>query len=219
MDGSVFVSDTWNHRIQKFTSTGEPVTSWGAFGQSTDVNGFYGPRGLAISPAGMLYVADTGNSRIVVYDLDGKYITAFGSPGIEVGQFSEPVDVFVGEDGLVFVTDTWNQRVQVFAPGSDLSEFLPVSSWSISGWYGGSNENKPFVAVNPSGKVYVTDPEGYRVLVFESNAGNFISTWGNYGTDAGQFNIPIGIASDKEGRIWVSDSGNNRIMRFTLPVP
>jgi sugar lactone lactonase YvrE len=218
-DGSVFVSDTWNHRIQKFTSSGKPVTSWGVFGQSTDADGFYGPRGLAIAPDGYVYVADTGNSRIVVYDQDGNFITEFGSPGIEVGQFSEPVDVYVGADGLVYVTDTWNQRVQVFAPSSDLSEFLPVSDWTISGWYGGSNENKPFIAVDQSGKVYVTDPEGYRVIVFENNAGFFMFTWGSYGSENGQFNLPIGIASDKEGRIWVSDSGNNRLMRFTLPAP
>lgn len=218
-DGSVFVSDTWNHRIQKFTSTGKPVTSWGMFGQSTDVNGFYGPRGLAISPDGMLYVADTGNSRIVVYDLDGNYRTEFGGPGIDVGQFSEPVDVFIGADGLVYVTDTWNQRVQVFAPSSDLSEFLPVSDWNISGWYGGSNENKPFITVDQFGKVYVTDPEGYRVIAFENNTGFFMFTWGSYGSESGQFNLPTGIAADKEGRIWVSDSGNNRLTRFTLPAP
>jgi sugar lactone lactonase YvrE len=167
----------------------------------------------------MLYVADTGNSRIVVYDLDGNYKAEFGSPGIEAGQFSEPVDVFVSTDGLVYVTDTWNQRVQVFAPSSDLSEFLPVSNWDISGWFGGSNENKPFITVDQSGKIYVTDPEGYRVIVFENNAGIFKFTWGSYGSESGQFNLPIGIAADKEGRIWVNDSGNNRLMRFTLPAP
>jgi predicted membrane-bound mannosyltransferase/DNA-binding beta-propeller fold protein YncE len=216
-DGSVFVSDTWNHRIQKFAPDGNPIKSWGVFGQSSDINGFYGPRGISISPDGKVYIADTGNNRIVIYDQDGNYISQFGGPGVDVGQFSEPVDVFVSGDGLIYVTDTWNQRVQVFAPSADLSEFLPVSSWLITGWYGGSNENKPFITVDQTGWVYITDPEGHRVIVFESNAGNFVHTWGSYGSEAGQFNLPTGIVSDAQGHIWVSDSGNNRILRFSPP--
>jgi predicted membrane-bound mannosyltransferase/sugar lactone lactonase YvrE len=216
-DGSVFVSDTWNHRIQKFTADGKPIKTWGVFGQSADVNGFYGPRGLAISPDGNLYIADTGNNRIVVYDQNGNFLSEFGGPGVDAGQFSEPVDVFVHEDGLVYVTDTWNQRVQLFAPSADLSEFLPVASWSVAGWYGGSNENKPYITVDQEGHTFITDPEGYRVIEFDSTGGNFIQTWGSYGTESGQLNLPSGVAIDSEGRIWVSDSGNNRILRFTLP--
>jgi streptogramin lyase len=94
-----------------------------------------------------------------------------------------------------------------------------VSNWSISGWYGGSNENKPYITVDQAGRVFTTDPEGYRVLAFESSAGNFMFTWGSYGSEPGQFILPIGIAADKLGRLWVSDSGNNRLMRFTLPAP
>jgi DNA-binding beta-propeller fold protein YncE len=216
-DGSVFISDTWNHRIQKFTKDGKPVTSWGQFGQIDDPNSFYGPRGLALSPDGMLYVADTGNSRIVIYDLDGNYVSEFGSPGVEQGQFSEPVDVHIHDDGQVYVTDTWNQRVQVFAPNADHTEFVPVSSWSIAGWYGGSNENKPFITLGNNGHVFITDPEGYRVIEFDGPDGNFVRSWGGYGTEAGQLNLPTGIAADRQGHIWVSDSGNNRILRFSLP--
>ena len=216
-DGSVFVSDTWNHRIQKFSADGKPLMAWGKFGQSTDENGFYGPRGLAIDKEGRLYVADTGNNRIVIFEQDGKYISQFGSPGTEVGQFSEPVDVFIDDNGLVYVTDTWNQRVQVFSPTTDLSQFNPVATWNISGWFGTSNENKPFITVDQPGHVFVTDPEGYRVLEFDGTSGKFIQTWGSYGTEGGQLNLPTGITVDAQGHIWVSDSGNNRILRFTVP--
>ena len=47
---------------------------------------------------------------------NGEFITQFGAPGINPGEFSEPVGVAVDSDGLVYVTDTWNQRIQVFAP-------------------------------------------------------------------------------------------------------
>jgi DNA-binding beta-propeller fold protein YncE len=216
-DGSVFVSDTWNHRIQKFTADGKPVTAWGVFGQGNEKNGFYGPRGIAIDLKNRIYVADTGNNRVVIFDQNGGYLNQFGSSGVDSGQFSEPVDVFVDSNGLVYVTDTWNQRVQVFAPSTDLSEFLPVAGWNISGWYGTSNENKPYITVDQAGHVFITDPEGYRVIEFEDTSGRFLQTWGSYGTENGQFNLPSGLTGDAQGHIWVSDSGNNRIMRFTLP--
>jgi predicted membrane-bound mannosyltransferase/DNA-binding beta-propeller fold protein YncE len=216
-DGSVFVSDTWNHRIQKFTADGKPLISWGHFGQGTDDLGFYGPRGLAIDPDGRLYVADTGNNRISIFDQNGKFISSFGTPGADSGQFSEPVDVFVDDNGLVYVTDTWNRRVQVFTHTPDLSEFKPISSWDVSGWFGGSNENKPFITVDQGGHVFITDPEGYRIIEFDGTKGGFVRTWGTYGTEDGQFNLPTGVAADKSGHIWVSDAGNNRLLRFTMP--
>ncbi|MBC7232244.1 MAG: SBBP repeat-containing protein, partial [Chloroflexi bacterium] len=38
--------------------------------------------------------------------------------------------------------------------------------------------------------------------------------WGLYGSDSGSFNVPSGIAVDQEGNIYVTDSGNHRIMKF-----
>jgi sugar lactone lactonase YvrE len=41
-DGSVYVADTWNHRIQKFTAKGEFIKMWGYFGQAEQPDGFWG---------------------------------------------------------------------------------------------------------------------------------------------------------------------------------
>lgn len=94
-DGSVFVTDTWNHRIQKFTSDGRFITEWGTFGQAETATAFWGPRDIAIDDQGWLYVTDTGNKRVVVFDEDGNFITEFGSAGLLEGQFDEPVGVAV----------------------------------------------------------------------------------------------------------------------------
>ncbi len=75
-DGSVYVTDTWNHRIEKFTAAGKFITAWGIFGQGETPDSFYGPRGLAVDAEGRVYVTDTGNKRIVVFDSNGNFITA-----------------------------------------------------------------------------------------------------------------------------------------------
>ena len=220
-DGSVYVTDTWNHRIQKFTEDGQPVKMWGQYGQPVpDIpeskSSFWGPRGIAVDSINHVYVADTGNKRIVIFDSDGKYITEFGTAGLDPGQFDEPVGVAIGSDGTVYVTDTWNQRVQSFIPSEDGTIFAPYAQWDVNAWVGQSTENKPFIAVGPDNHVFVTDPEGYRVIEF-TNAGKFVRTWGDFGAGVDEIGLASGIAVDTTGHIWVTDAGNNRILRYTLP--
>jgi uncharacterized protein (TIGR03663 family) len=217
-DGSVYVSDTWNHRVQKFDATGKFIKMWGSFGQS-DANKqdlLYGPRGISVDANGHVYLADTGNKRIVVFDSNGALLTQIGSEGFEVGKFSEPVDVKLDAQGNVYVTDTWNQRVQVFSPSPDGKSFTPLRQWPINGWKSQSLDNKPFIAIAPNGHVFVTDPEGYRVIEFTAT-GDPVHVWGAYGTDNTSFGLASGIAIDAKGLVWVTDSANNRLLRFTVP--
>jgi uncharacterized protein (TIGR03663 family) len=215
----VYVADTWNHRIQKFTSGGSPVKMWGKplyDPATTDQLGMWGPRGIAINAQGLVFVADTGNKRILVYDAEGNFLEQIGNEGLSNGQFEEPVGLAFDPRGYLYVDDTWNQRVQVFAPSVDGKIFSPLLQWDISGWFGESLDNKPYIAADNQGHIFVTDPEGYRVIEFTSNGG-FVRTWGDFGTAPENFGLPTGIAIDSSGRVWVDDSANNRIMRFTLP--
>ncbi|HLO17238.1 MAG TPA: hypothetical protein VK206_20565, partial [Anaerolineales bacterium] len=220
-DGSVYVSDTWNHRVQKFTQDGKPLTMWGQYGQPlADVpeskSYFWGPRGIAVDSQGHVFVADTGNKRIVVFDADGKYITEFGTGGLDPGQFDEPVGVAVANDGTVFVTDTWNQRVQSFLPNQDGTFYAPLQQWDVNAWFGQSLDNKPFIAVDQDKHVFITDPEGYRVIEF-TDTGQFMRTWGDFGNGPTEIGLAAGITIDPNGFIWVTDAGNNRILRYTSP--
>ena len=220
-DGSVYVSDTWNHRVQKFTEEGEPVTTWGQYGQPfaedpTTQGSFWGPRGIAVDSQGRVFVADTGNKRIAVFDEDGNYVTEFGTAGLDPGQFDEPVGVAVASDGTVFVTDTWNQRIQSFIPNEDASQYFPLQQWDVNAWFGQSLENKPFIAVSEDKHVFITDPEGFRVIEFTEN-GEFVRTWGDFGTGPAEIGLAAGVTVDSAGFVWVTDAGNNRILRYTLP--
>ena len=75
-----------------------------------------------------------------------------------------------------------------------------VTKWPINGWYGQSVVNKPYVAVDDRGRVFVTDPENYRVLVFDDE-GEFLQTFGQFGIDVSSFNLPIGVAVDQDARL------------------
>jgi len=61
-DGSVYVSEGNNNRIQKFTSEGVFVSKWGTEG--TGYGEFNIPTGVATASDGSVYVADSHNDRI-----------------------------------------------------------------------------------------------------------------------------------------------------------
>ena len=70
------------------------------------------------------------------------------------------------------------------------------------------------VAFDPDGNVYFSD--GYnnaRVAKYDTD-GNWITSWGERGSEPGQFRVPHGIAADNQGRIYVADRSNNRIQVF-----
>jgi len=214
-DGRVYIADTWNHRVQIFTPEGDYIDSFGTFGQAETVFGFWGPRDVVVDSMGRLYLTDTGNKRVVVADEDGQFVTDFGGFGLDPGYFDEPVGIGMDGQGILYVADTWNQRIQLFDTTDDL--FAPVRQWDIEGWYGQSLENKPYLDVNNEGIVCATDPEGYRVLCFNSE-GEFLRGFGGYGSLDTQFSLPSGIAFDDQCGVWVSDTANNRVMYFELDI-
>jgi peptidylamidoglycolate lyase len=70
------------------------------------------------------------------------------------------------------------------------------------------------VALAPDGSFYVSD--GYRnsrVLKFSPD-GDYITSWGSYGTGPGQFDVPHSIALDSQGKVYVADRGNARLQIF-----
>jgi tripartite motif-containing protein 71 len=110
--GNVFVADTGNSRIQKFSNIGIIIAKWGAFG--TQNGSFSGPQGLAMDSSGNVFVADTGNNRIQKFSNRGIFIREWGTVGIGDGQFKFPLDDAVDKSGNVYVADTSNNRIQKF---------------------------------------------------------------------------------------------------------
>lgn len=215
--GQIYVADTWNGRVQVFDPEGKFLRKWGVFnttnGDLGDAYLLFGPRGLAIDQQGNLLLTDTGNKRIIRYSPDGTLLQQIGGGGVIGGRFEEPVGLAVGPDGSVYVADAWNQRVQKLSPTLEFISEMAVPSWDDKGIY-----TKPYLAVAGNGDVYVTDPQFYRVFVYDA-AGQMKANFGNFGGEMNRFGLPNGIAYDAvTNSILVADAGNNRVMVFaTVP--
>jgi len=208
-DGSVYVADTFNHRIQKFDSSGRFIKMWGVFAQGQDPESFWGPRGIAIDSKGNILITDTGNKRVVVFDSDLNFITQFGGGGFEAGQFDEPVGITVDNDNNVIVADTWNRRIQVFQVDETGIVYSPVNSFDIDGWFGQGIDNKPYLTTDENNNIYVSDPESGRILIFAKD-GTILEGYQDLNTSDDLISYPYGLAID-EGRLWFSDASSNII--------
>ncbi|MGQ9501893.1 MAG: 6-bladed beta-propeller [Anaerolineae bacterium] len=142
---------------------------------------------------------------------------AVGGQGAGTGRFTTPRAVAVGADGLWYVADSGNNRIQVLDTEGNV-----VRSWGSSGNAPGQFQEPWGIAVNTEmGYVYVSDTWNHRVQVFDLE-GTFLFAWGYFADTGGQIDRdpggfwgPRDIAIDKEGNIYVADTGNKRIQKFT----
>ncbi|MFN7209565.1 MAG: flippase activity-associated protein Agl23 [Aggregatilineales bacterium] len=222
-DGLIFVADTWHHRVQVFANDGTPLRAWGTFEQAIpevvgSAVGFYGPRDIKVDSTGRVFVADTGNKRVRVYDREGNLLYDIGQRGTQPGALFEPVGLAINEaTNELFVANTWNKRIDVFT-----REGQYLRSWEIPGWYATTpsqdSGNRPYLALDPSGRyLFVTDPDAGRILVYDTQ-GNPVLAFGRLGgapfVQLNQFGVLGGIAFDGQGRLFLSDAGGARLLRF-----
>jgi Calx-beta domain/NHL repeat len=203
-DGGLYVADTENHRVLYFANDG-----------NTTADRVYGQSGS--------FTANGGNQGY--WD--------FGTLGIFLHY---PVDVAVDSNGGLYVADTANNRVLYFSDHNDSNADKVYgqpgfSSMTIN--YGGlsaSSLHFPHaVALDRNNNLYVADTNNNRVLYFVNDGnttadavygqGQVFNTniANNGGIGSTSLNAPRGVAVDNAGRLFVADTGNNRVLTFDLP--
>jgi DNA-binding beta-propeller fold protein YncE len=106
--GYLFVTDTFNNRVQVFDHDGTFVRRFGTWGR--DPGQLIKPRGIAIDAEGRVFVTEIGGNRLQVFDREGRHLAAFGSEGRKDGQFDCPYGVVVLDHELL-VADNQNRRI------------------------------------------------------------------------------------------------------------
>jgi tripartite motif-containing protein 71 len=210
---NLYVVDTGNCRVQKFNNAGNFIQLWGMFG--TAPSNFQNPTGIAVDDKGVVYVCDTGNHRVQRFDAqNGAYLSKWGRQGGGDGQFNAPWGVAVDNlRGYVYVVDSANFRIQKF---DRQGEF--IMAWGSFGNAEGQFYFARGIAVDESdGAVYVVDMGNHRTQKFDTST-NFLpqllGTWGTKGQEPGQFWNPWGIAVDRDGFVYITDSGNHRVQKL-----
>jgi sugar lactone lactonase YvrE len=152
-----------------------------------------------------------------------------GGAGPNAGQFNLPRGIARDAQGNFYVVDTANFRVQKFDPqgkflvsfgskGNGDGQFNPYSDEALGSGPGG-------IAVDKEGNVYVADTWNHRIQKFDPN-GKFLAKWGSFinladpaaagDTEADRkFFGPRGVAVGPEGNVYVTDTGNKRVLVFT----
>jgi DNA-binding beta-propeller fold protein YncE len=207
-DGSLWVADAWNGRVQHLSGDGKPLGEYGGSKYS-----FYSPRNVAVDRAGNVYVADTGNSMVKIIDGGGRIIRQLGGRGSGNGQFNEVFGLALNAAGEIFAADPGNRKIHKFSP-LPAAEF--VKAVKVPGW----QVNPPFwphLACDAQGFVYAVDSGGRRIWVYDSD----LKYRGTLGGPAGElFATPLGLAFAPDGALWVSDVAANRLIKlapFSVP--
>ncbi|MHB1125394.1 MAG: NHL repeat-containing protein [Bacillota bacterium] len=163
------------------------------------------PLAVAVSDD-RVYVTNSGQSRVHMYDKQtSRLVKQLGEYGEKDGQFVYPNALAVTDREELLVGEFRTGRIQVF---NKKGEFLRVINSRVVG-----RPLSPLaLAVNEQGTIFVANRTG-EVLVLDAK-GKLVTYFGKPGQAEGQLSYPNGIAVDSEGKIFVSDSGNDRIQVF-----
>lgn len=203
---TLFVADSGNDRIQRFTldgNGGNVIVPSGVLAN---------PKGLAVRGTRLL-VADDQNHRVLAFDTGGRQLRAVGAGGgTRPGQLNFPYGVAIDPRGRVFVADNLNHRVVRF---SAPPRYPYKGRWGAYGTDPGRLAYPRGLATDGAGNVYVANTGNDRVDVFD-RGGRLLRSFGTSGRAAGQFNAPMGVAADASGMRAVTDSVNGRV-EFLAP--
>ena len=238
--GNLYVGDYANNKIRKITPAAV-VSTFAGSGLAGSADGagsaasFNAPQGIGVDVNGNVYVSDSGNYTIRKITSAGVVSTLAGHVGQwgfadgagSAATFDGSRGLAVDSVGQVYVADYFANTIRVISPAGVVSTLAGI------GWAGGpanfadgpgsaARFQKPWgVAVDRAGNLYVADSSNQAIRKI-SGANAMVTTLagsGSIGSADGtgvlaSFNIPLGIAVDGNGVVYVADSTNDTIRKL-----
>jgi DNA-binding beta-propeller fold protein YncE len=207
LNGNVYVSELYLNRVQVYNADGEYQRDF-ATGLVED--------GLIKSPADItivgsqMYLTDVSLNRVLVINLETEELVR--QIGLELDVMA-PNGVAVDEAGNIFVVDTGRQRVVVY--GADGNPVRVINGTPTGHGINSVLINPRGIGVDRSGNIYVVSNMSHTVFVFDRE-GKQIHSFGGQGDGNTQFLFPNGLHVDNGGRIFITDTANQRVAIYRL---
>jgi hypothetical protein len=165
--------------------------------------------GVAVDSKDQVYVFNRSEHPMMVFDREGNFLRAWGE-----GIFNRAHGLHVGPDDALYCTDDGDHTVRkCTTEGKVLLEI------GIPGKPAPYISGEPFhrcthTALSPDNHIFVSDGYGNARVHKYTPDGKLVMSWGEPGSDPGQFNIVHNIVADDDGWIYVADRENHRVQVF-----
>jgi sugar lactone lactonase YvrE len=240
-DGTVYIADTFNHRIRRVAPGGEVTTMVGTGQAAYSGDGgpagaatLHWPHGVAVDPTGAsLYIADAANHRVRRVDLaSGIITTVAGGATAGVGgdggpataaQLEDPKAVAAAPSGDLYIADSGNERIRRVDRAGVITT---VAGTGVTGYSGDGGpataaqfDGPRSLALDGAGNLYVADDNNHRIRridpagVITTVAGTGVGAFAGDGGPArsAQIDHPRGVAVDGRGVLFIADSMSHRV--------
>lgn len=164
---------------------------------------------VAVDSRDQVYVFNRGPHPMLVFDRDGNFLRSWGE-----GVFPHPHGAYFAPDETLYLTDDGDHTVRRCTLDGKVLMEIGIPGKPSSYMSGEAFNRCTHTALSPEGDLYVSDGYGNaRVHKFTPD-GRPILSWGEPGTDPGQFNLPHNICCDANGWVYVADRESHRVQIF-----
>lgn len=172
--------------------------------------GFREVADVVVDAQDRVYVFNRGEHPMIVFAPDGRVLSSWGE-----GQFVRPHGVTLGPDETLYCADDKAHCIHKFTLDGRLLGTIGTPGQGAP-IHSGLPFNLPTkVAIDPkSGDLYISDGYGNARVHKYSADGRHLFSWGEYGTEPGQFNLVHSVCTDGEGRVYIADRENHRVQVF-----
>lgn len=164
---------------------------------------------VAVDSRDRVYLFNRGEHPMIVLDRDGNFLRSWGE-----GLFSRAHGLHIGPDETLYCTDDGDHTVRKCTPEGKVLLQIGIPGKPSAYMSGEPFHRCTHTALSPRGDIYISDGYGNARVHKFSPDGKLLLSWGEPGTDPGQFNLPHNIGCDADGWVYVADRENHRVQVY-----